>query len=227
VLGGDATGALRQWAISDAGDMGNRPLDGGPLTAIAALGADAAVVADDSFGGAMRVVPLDGGAAGEPFTTALWGVAAIDAAGGALYTAGHDYNMAAVERRDPSAPGTAADAWDDLSTDGWVRAVALSADGTYLAAAGDYGVAVLAAADLAAGPTALVPGATTSVAITASGDHVATVTAEGTVVLWDRALSAPVETITVPQPVAVAIDPTSERLVVASADGRLRAYGCR
>ncbi len=226
VLGADAGGALRQWAIADASSLGDRPLDGAPLTAIAALGDDAAVVADESFGGAMRVVPLDGGAAGEPLATALWGVTALHAGAAALYTAGHDYGMAAVERRDPASPGAAADAWDDLQTEGWVRDIDVDAAGARLAAAGDFGLAMLDTTDLAAGPTAQVVGPAISVAFTASGEHVAVIAGDR-VILWDRALTTEIESVTVPTPVAVAVDPSGERLVVASTDGMLRAYACR
>ncbi|HTM22115.1 MAG TPA: hypothetical protein VL172_16450, partial [Kofleriaceae bacterium] len=80
VLAG-AGAALHQWSIPDAGDLGATPLEGGALTAVAAVDADRAVVADDSFGGAIRVVTLDGGAAGEALPTALWGVAALRTGG--------------------------------------------------------------------------------------------------------------------------------------------------
>jgi len=227
VLGGDAAGALHRWAIADAGDLGSRGLAETAMTAVVGVDAGHAVVADDSFGGAMRVVPLDGGDPGAPFETGLWGVTSLAVRDGALYTAGHDYGMAAVERRDAAAPAQPADAWDDLSTEGWVRAIDVSADGAWVAAAGDGFVAVLDAADLAAGPVARLDATASSIAFTSSGGHLAVITADGAISLWDRTLSAQVATIAAPSPVALAVDPSGDRLVVASTDGQLRAYACR
>jgi hypothetical protein len=181
----------------------------------------------------MRIVALDDAHRDdlEPFQTALWGVTTLLADGDDLYTAGHDYGMAAVERRSVAFADTPVDAWDTLATPGWVRALARSADGA-LAVGGDGYVVVLAADDLAAGPVAeiadLAAGAR-AVAWTASGAHLA-VAADGRVALWDRALTGEVAGLDLAEgagPVALAVDASGERLIVATADGRLRALVCR
>ncbi|MCA9677184.1 MAG: hypothetical protein KC464_19320, partial [Myxococcales bacterium] len=195
-----------------------------PLTAIAAVGA-AAIVADASFGGAMRVIPLDGGAAGAPFETTLWGVTSLRRGVGGLYVGGHDYGMAAIERRDPGAPAAVADLWDPLTVEGWVRGLAAASTGD-LAAVGDAWLLVLDGGDLAAGPRARLDQPVRAAAWTASGAYLA-VAVDGRVTLWDRDLVAEVAGFDVPDPVALAVDPSGERLIVASGDGHLRALSCR
>lgn len=230
VLGGDAAGALRQWTVSDAGALPARSLGAAPLTAVAGVPGGGIAVADDSFGGAMRVVAPDdaGGDGGDVLQTALWGVTTLLADGDDLFTAGHDYGMAAVERRHAAFPHEPADAWDTLATPGWVRALARSTDGR-LAVGGDGYVVVLAADDLAAGPVAEVAAGARAVAWTASGAHLA-VAADGRVALWDRELTREVAGLDLAEgagPVALAVDASGERLIVATADGRLRALVCR
>jgi hypothetical protein len=226
VLGGDAAGGLRRWAVPGADFLGAVPLKSAPLTAVLPRSAREAVIADDSFGGAMRVVDLEQGLSGAPFQTALWGVTTLAARGDHLYTAGHDYQMAAVERRLARDPGAAVDAWDTLLVEGWVRSVGLGGD--WLVAAGDGFVVVLGAEALAAGPVAeqLLDGSARA-ALTPSGEHVAIATATE-VSLWTPDLATEVERLPLDAAAAaVALDPSTERLLVAGADGRLRAYGCR
>jgi WD40 repeat protein len=228
VIGGDTAITVRRWSLPDAEDLGSVPLKGSPLTAIAARSAAEVIVGDEAFGGQMRVISLDSGLAGAVFETALWGVTRFATHGGDLFTTGHEYGMAAVERRTLDAPEAPADYWGGLQVSGWVRDLAVSPDGAWLALGGDESVLVLAAGDLAAGPVAQLPltAPARAVAFTASGEHVAVATDDGRVALHPRDLAAEVAAADVPAPVALAVDPSGERLIVASADGRLRGFGC-
>lgn len=228
VVGGDTSITVRRWTIPGAEDLGSVPLKGSPLTAIAASSATEVIVGDEAFGGQMRRVSLDDGLAGAVFETALWGVTRFATHDGSIFTTGHEYSMAAVERRTLAAPEVPADYWGGLIVSGWVRDLAISGDGAWLVLGGDTYVLVLAADDLAAGPVAqldlTVPAR--AVAFTASGDHVAVATDDGKVALFTRDLATEVAAATVATPVALAVDASGERLVVASSDGRLRALGC-
>ena len=228
VIGGDAAVTVRRWSIPGAEDLGAVPLKGSPLTAIAPRSATEVVIGDEEFGGQMRVVSLDAGTTGELFETALWGVTRFAVSGDALFTTGHEYGMAAVERRALAAPVAPADYWGGLRIAGWVRDLAVSPDGAWLALGGDAYVLVLAAGDLAAGPvaelTTTVP--VRAVAFTASGEHLAIATDDGQVALHPRDLSGEVAAAAVAAPVGLAVDASGERLVVASGDGRLRAFAC-
>jgi hypothetical protein len=229
VLGGDAAITVRRWALPGAEELGAVSLKGSPLVAIAPRSPAEAVIGDEAFGGQMRVVALDSGLAGSVFETALWGVTRLATHEGALFTTGHEYGMAAVERRDLAAPVAPVDYWGGLRISGWVRDLAVSPDGAWLALAGDEYVLVLAAGDLAAGPIAHLETTTPAraVAFTASGDHLAVATDDGRVALHTRDLAAEVASTAVPAPVALALDPSGERLIVASGDGRLRAFALR
>jgi hypothetical protein len=224
VAGTEAVG-VHAWSLPAADDLGSIALKGSPITAIAARATGEVVIADDSFGGAMRVVSIDGGQLTAPFETTLWGVTSFATRAKALFVAGHDYGMAAIERRDLTAPELVADVWDTLEIEGWIRAVAVSRDGAWVATAGDGHVLVLAAADLAAGPVARAEIASRSIAFTAGG-RVAYAT-DTAVVLAPRALDGEIASVPVTSPVAIGVDPSGERLVVASTDGHLRAYTCR
>jgi WD40 repeat protein len=233
VVGGDDDGGLRRWHVPGADLIGAVPLDSGSVTAVAAASAGQVVVADDRFGGGIRVVDLATGGTGSVFQTALWGVTTLAVQGDALYTAGHDYGLAAVERRVLAAPVDPVDTWDAFVVDpasryGWTHAVAVTRDGAWVAAAGERFVVILAADDLAAGPVtelALDDGAH-AIAFTPSGRHVAFATPAG-VSLRTRDLAVEVAAAELPGVTAVALDPSGDRLLVGAADGRLRAYACR
>lgn len=228
VIGGDAAITIRRWSIPGAEDLGSVPLEGSPLVAIAALSSAEVIVGDESFAGQMRRVSLSDGLAGTVFETALWGVTRFASGDGVVFTTGHEYGMAAVERRTVDYPEIAADYWGGLTVQGWVRDLAVSGDGAWLVLGGDTFVLVFAADDLAAGPVAQVTltSPARAVAFTASGEHVAVATDDGRVALHTRDLATEVAGAAVATPVALAVDPSGERLVVASSDGRLRAFGC-
>lgn len=227
VIGGDAAVTVRRWSLAGE-ELDALPLKGSPLVAIAPRSATEAVIGDGEFGGQMRVVSFDGTTIGGLFETALWGVTRFAVHDGDLFTTGHEYSMAAIERRTLEAPEAPADYWGGLQISGWARDVAISADGAWLALAGDEYVLIFAAGDLAAGPVAQLALTTPAraVAFTASGELVAVATDDGRVALHTRDLAAEVATAEVVTPVALAVDPAGERLIVASADGRLRAFGC-
>jgi WD40 repeat protein len=233
VLAGDDGVGLHAWAIPDAAELGALLLKGSPFTAIAARSDTEVVVADSEFSGQMRVVDLEGGIGSGVFETTLWNVTSMAASGGMLFAAGHDYGMAALERRDLASPEVATDSWDTLQVEGWIRSVAVSPDRAWVATGGDGHVLVLATDDLAAGPVAQLaltaPKALISargVAFTPSGQRIAVVRDDGRLELYAPELGAPVATIDVPQPVGVMVDRTGDRLIVASGDGNLRAFGC-
>jgi len=240
VLGAGADGTLRQWAMSDASalDMQTTKV---PLTAVAGIDATTGVIADEGFGGAMRTVGLDGGAAGAPFETSLWGVTTMLRHGDDLFVGGHDYGIAAVERRSAATPDTLAAVWDPEGAggggefvQGWVKSLAISDDGAVLVAAGDGAetgttgyVLAFDAADLQPGPIArLDVEGVRAVAVTRTGEHVIVAT-DGHVAIHPADLGDAIAGADVADPIAVAIDPSGERLVVASGDGHVRAFMCK
>ena len=225
LLAADDGAAIREWTLPEASPGRAVQLDGSPSTALVARSATEVIVADADFAGRMRVVDLDTGVAGAEFATTLWGVSAFEGAGASFYVVGHNYDMAAVERRTLAEPEAVADLWDPHTLPGPIAAAAVSADGAWLVTGGEGHVLVFDANDLAAGPVATATVTAADVAITRSGAHVAAAL-DGRVALFTRDLAAEVASIEVPSPVAVGIDPSGERLIVASADGRLRAFGC-
>jgi WD40 repeat protein len=234
VFAGDDAVGVRSWSIPAAEELGSIQLKGSALTAVAPRTATEVVIADIELGGQMRVVDLASSVTSGLFETTLWEVHALATADGELFDVGADYGMAALERRDLADPIVATDGWDTLELQGAIRAVAVSADGAWVATGGDGHVLVLAADDLAAGPTAQLTLSAPKTFLTArgvafseSGERVAVVSDDGQVALYPRDLGAAVATAPVPQPIGVAVDPSGTRLIVASADGRLRAFGCQ
>ena len=227
VVGADASGAVSEWRLSDAKPMKTTPVIAAPLVAVAVDGGKVATGA----GTDMRVVDRASGTASEKLETTLWDLHALSFGhGGALYTAGHNYGTPQVERRVAASPVAVVDRWSDLTKDGHVRAIAVSADGTRLYAGGDGFVAVLDAQDLAAGPIAFTPAAGhTAVGVVAlSGKELfATAGSEGTVQLWNAATGAHVTTVTVAAPIGLGVDAPGEKLYTAGPDGQLRAIVCR
>jgi len=232
VLAGDDGVGVRAWSIPDAAALGGTQLEGSPISAIAPATDTQAVIADTAFAGEMRTVDLTGAAGtGGVFTTTLFHVTSLLAHDGALFDAGDDYGMAAIERRDLASPTSAADRWDTLELGGSIRATAISSDGATIATGGDGHVLVFDAASLEDGPTARLALIGTNGPVTAKGvaftpAHLAVVTDDGRAMLYLPDLSAPAATIATPSPIGVAIDPSGERMVIASSDGHLRAYGC-
>lgn len=240
VLGAGADGTLRQWALADASALDLQATKV-PLTAVAGIDADTAVIADEGFGGTMRTIGLDGGDGGAPFETSLWGVATMLRHGDDVFVGGHDYGIAAVERRGAGAPDAIAGVWDPEGAggggdaiNGWVTSLAISGDGAVLVAGVDgtntgtpSSVLTIDPADLQPGPSAtLEVEGLRAVAVTHSGEHVVVATADH-VALHPADLGDAIGGVDVPDPVALAIDPSGERLIVASGDGRLRAFMCR
>lgn len=238
VLGAGTDGALRQWALADASALPVQTMKL-PLTAVAGLDAERGVIADENFGGGLRSISLATGAASEPFETSLWGVSTMVRTDDALFVGGHDYGIAAIERRDPAAPETVAGVWDPEGAggggeflQGWVTSLAVSADGSTLiagsdATAGGVGfVFTIDPEDLQPGPTAVLElTGVRAVAVTGTGAHVAIAT-DGHVALHPADLGGAIGGVDVEDPVALAIDPSGERLIVASGDGHLRAFTC-
>jgi hypothetical protein len=238
VLGAGNDGTLRQWALSDASALPAQTMKI-PLTAVAGLDDGVGVIADENFGGGIRTVSLSDGETSAPFETSLWGVTTMLRTDDALFVAGHDYGIAAVERRDPSAPETVTGVWDPEGAggggeflQGWVTSIAVSTDGSTLVAGSDGAngglgfVFTIDPDNLLPGPTFVVEQAgVRAVAVTATGGHVAIAT-DGHVALHPADLSAAIGGVDVEDPVALAIDPSGERLIVASGDGHLRAFTC-
>ncbi|MEO7095998.1 MAG: WD40 repeat domain-containing protein, partial [Polyangiales bacterium] len=185
VLGADASGALGEWRLSDAKPMRTTPITTVPLIALAVdAGANHVAVGG---GTDIRVVDRAAGTTSPKLVTTLWGLDALAFDATALFTAGHNYSTPQVERRDGASPIEVVDRWNDQTKQGHVRAIAVSRDGAHLFAGGDGFVAVLDAANLAAGPIAFVPAEGHSVIglVALSGNELfATAGSEGTVQLW-------------------------------------------
>jgi WD40 repeat protein len=227
VLGADAAGAVSEWRLSDSQPMRTTPVIAEPLVAVAV---DAARIAVGG-GTDMRVVERATAKVSEPLATTLWGVDAIALGfGDTLLTAGHNYGTPQIERRDAASPHDVVEQWGDLTKQGHVRAIAVSADGTRVFAGGDGFVAVLDAAHLAAGPIAFTPAAGhTAIGVVAlSGKELfATAGSEGTVQLWDATTGAHVTTVAVAAPIGLGVDAPGDKLYTTGPDGQLRAFGCR
>ena len=229
VLGADVSGAVSEWKLSDASPMRTTPVTSAALSAIA-VDAGAKRVAT---GGATDIHVVDRVAhtTSPKLTTTMWDVDAIAfGTGDLLITAGHWYSTPMIERRDAASPAAVIDSWNDQAKQGHVRAVAVSADGKRVFAAGDGFVAVFDATDLAAGPLSFtaVPGHDAVGLVLLSGNELfATAGSDGTVQLWRAANAEHVSTVTVTASIGLGVDHPGAQLFTAGPDGMLRALSCR
>ncbi len=229
VLGADASGAVSEWKLSDASPMRTTPVT---TAALAAIAVDAGAKRVATGGGTdIHVVDRVARTTSPKLTTTMWDVDALAfGTGDLLITAGHWYSTPMIERRDAASPDAVADSWNDRGTQGHVRAVAVTADGKRVVAAGDGFVAVFDAANLAAGPLSFtaVPAHNAVGLVLLSGNELfATAGTEGTVQLWKAANAEHVATVNVPTPIGLGVDHPGAQLFTAGPDGMLRSLGCR
>ena len=227
VLGADASGALGEWRLSDAKPMRTTAVTTVPLVALAVdAGANHVAVGG---GTDIRVVDRAANTTSPKLTTTLWDVDALAFGATALFTAGHFYSTPQIERRDAAAPTEVVDRWNDQAKTGHVRAIAVSRDGAHLLAGGDGFIAILDAANLAAGPIAFVPAEGHNVIglVALSGNELfATAGSEGSVQLW-KVTGEHVATLAVAAPVGLGVDKPGAQLFTSGADGQLRALTCK
>jgi hypothetical protein len=150
-------------------------------------------------------------------------------AGGALFTAGHNYGNPEVERRSISAPDSVLSSWQDQHLQAHVDAIALSGDAHSLYVAGDGFVAILPAGDLTAGPSALTMATGhTPTGIAVVGTKLfATSGSEGSLQVWNAATGEHVASLAIPAAVGVALDGSGQHLFTSGADGLLHAFTCK
>lgn len=235
LLGGDETGTVYQWQASDSALMSTHPLGDQPVVALAVAPDDAEVVlADASFAGNLRVWTRASGAVSDALTTELWSVAALryTAGGSGFVVAGEWYGVYSIEHWDSANLSAPAHRWTtDELVNGKLHAVALSADGTYVYAAGTNDVLVFDSSDFSLGPIAraTVPGGELN-AVVATAGYVVTTGADGMLRMFvhDAAAGTLTEVAgtTITQPVGLAVDASGKRLLSAGGDGRVRALGC-
>lgn len=238
-VGVDANGAAHLWDATGA-------TLGAPIAAMSeaptfvAIDRGAKFVATGSeLGTPLAIADVDAGTSSGPLETQMWNVAsAAFTRDGTLVTVGHWYGMAAIELRDPADPATVLAYWDGghspdgVQYPGWLRAVAVSADGASAIAVGDSQLLRFDLANVAAGPVAAAPlelGANhivwsdvDDVALTlgAAGETDAMLT------VWSTATNQPVRSTTVPAAVGLTADAAAGVLIMARTDGKVRGDRC-
>ncbi len=227
VLGVDRLGQLTEWRLSDARPLRTISIADVPLDVVAV--SEHAEQAAVAYRDQVQVIDRVTGEVGAPLPTFLWGVrAAIYGHGGVLFTAGHSYGTAMVERRALAAPRDVIES-TSLSLTATVQAIAVDPYVTRMAAAGGDFVAILEPKALAS-EDAIVREVVGHRAIDVAllGLRVfATVGQEGTLRLWSATTAEPIAMLEIPEPIGLGVDERGETVFTAGSDGMLRAFGCR
>jgi len=228
ILAATTNGEIAEWKLADASAERTNTIADIEPSAIAVSEDATRVMVGTTTGQTFAVERATG--AKTQLQSTLWGVDSVMfGKSNRFFTAGHFYETPMIERRAADAPTTVVDSWNETARSGHVRAIALDAEATTLAAAGDHFVAVFGSDQLAAGP----------VAIREAGEHMAvgatmlpggamfaTAGSEGTIKLWKTATAELVTTLQVPTPIGIASDTGGTRLYTSGPDGRLHAFGC-
>jgi len=235
LIGGDVSGNIKVWNTGDSTPVSTTAVSKAGIVALSiAPNETDVVIADTAFGGNMQVWNRTSDTTGDPLTSDLWSVSALafNSGGDGFVAAGEWYGVYSLEHF-AAAGTTPAHRWttEDTSQTGTFKAIAFSADGSYVAAAGDDYVMVFDSSDFSTGPIAelKVEGADFGSVILAGG-FFATTGGDGMLRLLDFDADAgtlvAAGTHAVTQPVGLSLDASSKRLLAAGADGRVRAVGC-
>jgi len=229
LVAGDASGKVTAWDLGGVSPVLAMGVGDRSLVSVAGNASHFAVArGETSF--ELTLIDRMTGAASAPLRTLLWGSTVVAfAPGGLLYTAGHNYGVPSIERRELTAPDDVVSEWFDphLPIGGNVLALAVDRAVTTLVAGGSGWVAefdprvlteprhFVATADHVAVGTVLL-----------GRDLFATAGQEGTLRIWSNT-AEPLAMIEVPEPVGVGIDGAGTTLFTSGPDGELHAFGCR
>lgn len=229
LVAGDADGTVTEWSLDAGAPV--RSMGVGDQTLVAVAGnASHLVVARGETSGELTLIDRATGTPQAPLYTTLWGGTVVAfAPGGQLYTAGHNYGVPLIERRELASPDEVVSAWFDqqLPIAGNVLALAVDRATTTLVAGGRDWVAAFDPRELATPRHFVaVDGHDAAGAVLLGRDLFATAGREGTLRIWSKT-AEPLAMIEVPEPVGIGIDGAGTTLFTSGPDGELHAFGCR